>query len=431
MLICDVMLMDGTGTIRPHQNLWIKGREIAYIGCDIPQEAHGDAVYKGSGKAVLPGFYNMHSHVPMTLLRGFGEGLPLERWLHEKIFPFEVSLTAEDLYWGALLGIAEMLACGTVSFTDMYLNTDRVYDAVDESGIKANLSSSAQDSTESRLHYRELPAYRHTNFLMERVKEQGHDRIRAEMAVHAEYTTTEQIVREAVEFAAENGLSVHLHLAETQQECTQCIQRHGASPVVWFDRLGAFELPATAAHCVWLAEEDRSLLRDRRVTVAHCPASNLKLGSGIAPVAGMLEEGIRVTIGTDGAASNNNLDLWKETYLASLLQKGNTHDPMVCGPQEMLRCLTENGAAAQRRSGCGRLQEGFRADLTVVDLERPNLQPLYDPGANILYAAHASDVVMTMVDGKVLYQDGEYRTIDLERILYQVRKIAAKRGASV
>lgn len=428
MLIRDIALLDQDYQVRMHQNIWIQDKTITYIGRDIPEAAKDDTVYHGSGKAAIPGFYNMHCHVPMTLLRGYGEGLPLKRWLEEKIFPYEATFTPEDLYWGSLLGIGEMLASGTVSFTDMYLHTDRVYDAVNESRIKANLSSSAQDSVHSTLHYRELPAYERTKYLLERVHTQGHDRIHAEASVHSEYTTTEQMIREAGEFAADNGLSMHIHLSETENERMECLARHGVSPAVWFDRLGIFELPTTAAHCVWLDDADMRILADKKVTAVHCPSSNLKLGSGIAAVPDMMAHGILVAVGTDGAASNNNLDMLEEATLASLLQKGSSRDPLAGSIDAMFESLCANGAAAQERAQCGRLAEGFRADLAVIDLDRPHLQPVYDLRANILYAARSSDIVLTMADGEILYQDGEYRTIDMEQVKWQVKRIAARSG---
>lgn len=426
MLFRDITLLDHDYEVRSHQNVLVQGKKIVYAGPQMPP-SKGETVYDGRGRLLVPGFFNMHCHVPMTLLRGYGEGLPLRRWLTEKMFPFEATLTPEELYWGALLGIAEMVAGGTVSFTDMYLNTDRIFDAVDESGIKANLSSSAIDQEGSKRHYRELPAWAHTRSLLDRIKAADHDRIQAEVAIHAEYTTTERMVSEAAAFAAENEMAVHLHLSETETEQEECRKRHGVTPAVWFERLGTFEVPVTAAHCVWLEEADMDLLAERGVTAVNCPSSNLKLGSGIAKVEHMRRLGIRVAVGTDGAASNNNLDMLEEISLASLLQKGYYRDPVAADGRAMLQMACANGAAAQRRPDCGAIKAGNRADLAVVDLWRPHLQPVHDVTANLLYSARSSDIVMTMVDGKILYKDGEFLTIDVEKVMAKGKEIAKKR----
>ena len=426
MLFRDITLLDCNYEARSHQNVLVRGEKIVYAGPEMPS-AEGELIYDGRGRLLVPGFFNMHCHVPMTLLRGYGEGLPLRRWLTEKMFPFEATLTPEEIYWGALLGIAEMVAGGTVSFTDMYLDTDRIFDAVEESGIKANLSSSAMDPARSKSHYRELPAFAHTKYLMDRVRAAAHDRIHAEVAIHAEYTTTERIVSEAAAFAAENKMSVHLHLSETEAEHAECRKRHGLTPAAWFDQMGAFEVPVTAAHCVWLEEADMALLADRGVTAVNCPSSNLKLGSGIAEVERMRRLGIRVAVGTDGAASNNNLDMLEEINLASLLQKGYYRDPVAADGRAMLQIACATGAAAQRRPDCGSIRAGNRADLTVVDLWRPHLQPVHDPTANLLYSARSSDIVMTMVDGRILYKDGDFLTIDVEKVMAKVKEIVEKR----
>lgn len=426
MLFRNITLIDSGYQVRTGQNVLVREKKIAYVG-ETPLPESGEPVYEGNGCLLLPGFFNMHCHVPMTLLRGYGEGLPLKRWLTEKMFPFEATLTADEIYWGAMLGIAELIAGGTVSFTDMYLNTDRIFDAVKESGIKANLSSSALDSVSSDRRYRELPAWEHTGYLMERVKDADHDRIKAEVAIHAEYTVTERIVSEAAAFAAENGMSIHLHLSETKAEQEECLRRHGVTPAVWFDHLGVFDVPVTAAHCVWLEEGDMRLLAARGATAVNCPSSNLKLGSGIAPVEELRSMGVRVAIGTDGAASNNNLDMLEEMNLASLLQKGVRGDPTAADGQTVLRMAGVNGAAAQGRPDCGSIQVGNRADLVVVDFKRPHLQPVHDPVANLLYSARSTDIVMTMVDGRILYKDGEFLTIDIEKVMAEVKAIKERR----
>jgi len=220
--------------------------------------------------------------------------------------------------------------------------------------------------------------------------------------------------------ALDNHLGTHIHLSETKKEHEECKERHnGMTPTEYFDSLEFFRAPCTAAHCVWVTEHDMDILRDRRATVATCPASNLKLASGIAPVAAMLEKGVRVGIGTDGVASNNDHDLIADMRLLSLLQKGASGDPTALTPQQALTCATQAGALGQRREDCGLIKEGFRADLIVIDTDRPNMHPQTNLLNNLVYSAHGDDVCLTMVDGAVLYRDGEFPTIDVERAQFE------------
>ena len=430
MLFEDITLIDENYEAQEHMCLCTDGNIITHIGKTPPQGYTGER-YNGKNKVAMPGYFNLHCHVPMTLIRGYGEGLPLHNWLHDKMFPFEALLTPEDMYWGGLLGIAEMLASGAVSFTDMYMEMDGIARAVEESGIKANLSHGCSAFSDD-VHFKDVNGWRGVNYLIDYVKTAGHDRIIAEASLHSEYTTTETLMREVAAFAIDNSLQINTHISETMKEHEECkARRGGKTPTQWLNYCGVLEVPVTAAHCVWAEPEDIEIFAKKGVTVVHCPSSNLKLGSGIAPVKQMLEAGVRVCVGTDGAASNNNLNMHEEITLASILQKGVTQEPLFLGAKAMLELSCKNGAAAQGRAGCGAIKVGNRADIAVYDLDKAHLQPVYDVLSTLIYSAQASDICLTMVDGKIVYKDGVHTGIDLEKVIYNVRRIRDEKLAKL
>ncbi len=414
------------------ENIYLatQGNQIVYMGKEKPAGDFGP-VYDGRGKAALPGFVNLHSHLPMTLLRGFGENLPLHRWLDEKMIPFESRMSTEDKYWASLLGMGEMLAGGTVSFTDMYAAEDAILRAADESGIKANLSCGIFTGLGSFIPFSKDDSYAETQLLRRAAAALPHDRVAIELSIHAEFTNEAPAAESLAAYAKAEGMRIHLHLSETQKEHEDAKARRGMTPAQWFESLGVFEVPVIAAHCVWIEGEDFEILARSGATVAHNPTSNLKLGSGIAPVAMMLEKGLRVGIGTDGCGSNNNLNMLEETTLASLLQKGVQRDPALLPPAQLLRLCCQNGALAQGRVDCGMLKPGNRADIAVYNLSGVHLCPQHDLLANLFYAASTADVALTMVDGKVLYQNGEFLTMDMERVQHEARRRAARLAAEV
>ncbi len=431
MLFQDIALMGEDGLTREHMDVRIEGPFIQSIR---PHEAADSSsppsspVYDGRGKLLIPGFFNNHAHIPMTLTRGYGEGLPLYDWLYTRIFPFEALLTEEDMYWGALLGIAEMLSGGTVSFTDMYMRIQGIYRAVLETGIKASLSNGLTGDARTRLE--ETAWYRETETLIRDAKDSD-GLVIANASLHAEYTSEPQLVTQLVDYAKDRQLPMHVHLSETEGEHENCKKKHGKTPAAYLHDLGLFDLPTTAAHAVHIEGEDFELLADKEVTLAHCPSSNLKIGSGLAQVKAWWDRGIRVSIGTDGAGTNNNLDMIEEVTLASYLAKGQHRDPLLFSTGELLTFSTRNGALAQGRADTGLLREGFRADLAVVDMSKPRFQPLYDYGTALFTNANASDVVLTMVDGRVLYEDGEFKTLDIEKIVWQACRIRDEKLAAL
>lgn len=419
MLFKNISVMLPDGKVQHDVFVGIKGEYIDFIGRDLPQRDYGEH-YDGRGKLLAPGFVNAHCHVPMVLFRGYAEDVPLDKWLRSLIFPAEEKLTAKGVYWASLLGIAEMIKCGVTSFSEMYFFCEQIAGAIIESGIKCNLSQGITCFDDSSLY--ELESFKNAKLLYENYHKSGNDRLYIDMCIHAEYTSTPKVVRQMGEYCKEIGANIHIHLSETKSEHEQCKQRHGMTPARYFEQNGIFDSPCTAAHAVWVEDEDLEILRDKNVTVAHCPCSNLKLGSGIAPVAKMLERGVRVALGTDGAASNNSLDMFSELKTAALLQKGCNHDPSLLPADDALYLVSRAGALSQGREDTGAIKEGCRADLFVLDISDINMTPAHNIAANVIYSAKSSNVLLTMCDGKILYKNGEFTTLDIELIKHNVKR---------
>lgn len=419
MLFEKITLVNDRFKIEKDQYVGVRDNRIAYIGGTRPEGDWGET-YTGRGRMLLPGMVNAHSHAAMTLLRGYGENLTLQRWLNEKIFPFEDKLSDAAVGASTRLAIAEMLRFGTVSFSDMYFFSQTSADAVLESGIKCSLSRGLTvfDGSE----YEQTAAYRDNLDLLSRYHGAGDGRLLVDLCIHAEYTTSPKVVEAVAQHARDTNSRIQVHLSETQSEHETCKARHGMTPAAYFEAHGLFDQPATAAHCVWLEDADFEILKRRGVTAAACPVSNMKLASGFAPVPTMLERGINVALGTDGAASNNNLNLMQDLFLFATVYKGATGDPTVVTPAQALRAATLGGALAQGRDDCGAIRVGAKADLAVLDIDTPWMTPATDLLTNVIYSAQGNDICLTMVDGKVLYRDGTYPTIDIERVKYDVQR---------
>ena len=428
MLFKDIKIIDENFTVQPHRYVRTEGAFITKISDKEPEPLEGEEVYDGSGRILMPGFYNTHCHVPMTLLRGYGEGLPLQRWLNEKIFPFEAKLTPQDIVNGTRLGAMELMASGSVSISDMYFSINEMADAMDEAGMKANICHGIS-SFDPAQKLSELQGYKDTIRLAEAVRSGAYggrpgtgegSRIIADMGLHAEYTSTEGLVRQVAEAAEAEDLMVHVHISETASEHEECRKRHdGRTPVRYMADCGLFDSPVRAAHCVYITEEDREIMKSHGAFVIHNPSSNLKLGSGIAPIAAFLGSGVNVALGTDGASSNNNLNMIEEMHMAAMICRGSTGDANAVEAGAILCMATRSGALAQGRTDCGLIREGFRADLIVIDLDKPHLRPDFDTLANVVFSAQSSDICLNMVDGRVIYRDGECVFMDRERVIYE------------
>ena len=405
--------------------LAVEDKIISYVGKERPAGAF-DREKDMSGKLLMPGLFNCHTHTPMTLLRGVGSDLPLQTWLFDNIFPVEARLTRSMMRVGTELALLEMISTGTVGFTDMYFYPDEMVESVIRSGMKANISQHVQAfAAEDRYETNQQAK------VMEHLYKTYHGaaggRIRVDACLHAEYTNfSEDVARGVAAFSKEHGLSNHVHLSETAGEHADCRTRHGMTPTEWFADIGMFERPCTAAHCVWIEPSDMEIFRSRGVSVAHNPTSNMKLGSGFAPIPALLDAGVNVTLGTDGTASNNNLNLFEEMHLAAIIHNGFHNDAALLPAKKLVEMATLNGAKAQGRMDTGALEVGKKADLIALDMEKPHLVPDLDTAALLTYSAQGGDVVLTMVDGEILYENGEFLTLDKERILFEAREAVKK-----
>lgn len=378
-----------------------------------------DYVIDGKNKLAMPGLVNTHTHLAMTLFRGYADDLPLKEWLEEKIWPKESKLTSDDVYWGSLLGICEMIKSGTIAFADMYFYMDEVAKAVSESGIKASLSVGmigiAGDENEI-LNRGVIFAKNWHN------SENG--RIKVMLAPHAPYTCPPSFLEKVISKAVEFGLGIHTHLSETFLEVENIKNLYGVTPVRLMNRVGLFNVPVLAAHCVFVDDEEIEILAEKEVGVAHNPQSNLKLASGIAPVKKMLQKKVKVGLGTDGPASNNNLDLWEEMRLAAILHKGTEKDPTCVPAEEALKMATKNGMEILGWKDSGVIKEGYKADIIILDLNKPHFYPRHNLISHLVYSASSADVDTVIVDGKVLMEKRELKTLDEERIKFEAEKRA-------
>lgn len=398
----------------------VDGMYITHVGNDRPV---GEFVREidCKDKLMLPGLYNCHTHAAMTLFRGYGEDMPLMEWLNNRIFPAEDLLTDHAVYTASRFAIAEMLKNGIVSFSDMYFFCENTVRAAAEIGIKANISRSCV-SFDPEIDMSRDSRFAESKKLFCDWNGAADGRILIDMALHAEYTNVEKACRAIAEYTSDVGTRLHIHMSETENEHNECMERHnGMTPAEFFDFCGCFDVPVIAAHCVWVSDSDIALMRRKNVTAVHNPVSNLKLGSGVMPLRKMLDAGVNTALGTDGAASNNTLDILKEMYVASILQKGISRDPAGVKATSIIAMATENGAKAQGRDDCGSIEVGKKADIILVSLDEFNNIPYYDLVYTAVYSASASNVVMTMVDGNVLYENGEFTTIDAEKLKYDMR----------
>ena len=400
--------------------LGVDGRVIDYIGKERPEKTYDEEKDMG-GNLLMPGLVNAHGHAAMTLVRGVGSDLSLQDWLFGKIMPIEDRMTPEHVVYGTQYAILEMLAGGTTAFADMYSFPVECAEAAAKSGIKANIPRPLV-CFDPDMEPEDCDRIQETPAMFRAINGMGEGRILADFCMHSEYLTTEKTVRRYAEMCKEFGARMQVHLSETKKEHEECIQRHGLTPMAYFEKLGVLENPTYAAHCVWVTEEDLDIAARHGVTIAHNPTSNLKLGSGFAPIPRALEKGIRVALGTDGCASNNNLNLWEEMHLTAILHKGHAGDPTLVSPAQVLDMATINGSLAMGRPDSGVLAEGDAADIICVDLNALHMQPALDIPALLVYSAQASDVLLTMVDGRVLYEKGEFLTMDREKIAAGFRK---------
>ena len=413
-----VIPMTEAGKVLYNCSVGIRDGAIAYIGDGTPSARE---VIDAEGRVVMPGLVNAHAHTAMCVMRGYADDYTLQSWLFDKVFPVEARLDERAIVAGTVLGMAEMLRTGTTSFSDMYFCEPAIAKAVERVGMKANLCNAVIALGDSYVFEKDR-AVIETNKLLEEYGSSGD--VRADAAIHAEYTSPPSIWLRVHDCAREHGIITHIHLSETKAEHEEAETRHGLTAAAAFEKYGILDTKTLMAHGVWLEEGDMDILAAHGASIAHCPVSNLKLGSGIANVPLMMKHGLNVCLGTDGACSNNSLDLFEEIKLTALLAKGRSLDPTVLPAYEALKLATVNGARAQGRTDVGTVEVGMRADLIMIDTNAPHLRPVYDPISAVAYSVHGSDVVMTMVNGKVLYRNGEWLTIDIEKAVREVEEYA-------
>lgn len=416
-----VVTVDEQNTVLPRADLVVDGTDIAGLWPSnaTPRGLQADRVIEAEGMVAMPGLVNAHTHCAMTLLRGYADDMPLMPWLQERVWPFEMRLEPEDVYWGSLLGIAEMIRGGVTCFSDMYHYFEQAAQAALDSGIRANVSGvllAFLPDAEQRLE-------RAIEFA-QRWQGRGDGRLVTMLGPHAPYTCPDHLLARVIEAAREHGIGIHIHVSETRGEVEESLRDHGMTPVARLREIGLLAVrPVAAAHCVHVTDSDIATLGENRVGVVHNPGSNMKLASGVAPIPKLLAAGAVVGLGTDGPASNNNLDMLEEARLAALLHKVSAGDPTAVAAPEALAMATRGSAAALGIGDrVGQLKVGMKADLVLLDFRQAHLFPAYDLVSHLVYAARAADVRTVFVNGQPLLLDGALQTIDEREVFAQVRQ---------
>lgn len=392
-------------------DILISGNIIEKIGRNV--SLPGVKIIEGKDSFVMPGLVNTHSHAAMSLLRSYADDMELKPWLEEKIWPAEENLRGEHVYWGSMLAFLEMIKSGTTTFADMYFYMDDVAEAAIKIGIRGVLARGLIQFTDP-----EGKNLQENIDLIEKYHKKGDGRITCLIGPHAPYTTSPEYLQKVMAAADKQGVGLHIHISETKQEVEDIYKEHGVSPVEYLEKLGLFERHVVAAHCVHVSEKDMDILKKHNVGVCHNPGSNLKLASGIAPVPIMLEKGINIGIGTDGASSNNNLNMFEEMHLTSLIHKGNNLNPLILNAREVLEMATIGGAKVLGLDHeIGSLEEGKKADIIIIDLEKPHFYPKADLISNMVYSAQGSDVKTVIIDGKIVMENYKLTTYDEKEIL--------------
>jgi 5-methylthioadenosine/S-adenosylhomocysteine deaminase len=419
-----ILAWDNGPDIISQGEIIIEDSLITYIGPRLERkEKDFEEIIKGRDNLIMPGFINTHTHAAMTLFRSYADDMSLMDWLNNRIWPAEAKLKKEDIYWGTLLAIAEMVRGGTTCFADMYFHMDEAARACQESGIRASLAQGLTGLDKIK----GMAGLKEGSSLARNWHKKGDGRITVMFGPHAPYTCPPDYLKVVLEKAADLDVPIHIHLAETRDEMNECLSKYGKTPVELMEEIGLLDHRVLAAHCVHLSEKEIEILAEKKTAIAHNPGSNLKLGSGTAPVAKLLEKGVPVSLGTDSAASNNNLDMLEEMRLAALLPKGLLENPTAVPAETALKMATINGAGALfLNSETGTLREGAKADLIMFNLNQPHLYPRHNLLAHLVYSARSADINLVMVNGNVLMSDGELLTIDEERVFFEAQLRATR-----
>ncbi len=403
--------------------LAVEGSKITSVLDKCP-EGEFDRVIDCKNKLIMPGLINCHTHIPMIIMRGYGGGLPLDKWLNEKIFPIEDKMKEDDFYWSSLLALAESAACGVTSLNDMYFSTSYIAKAVDKSKMRAMLYCCGTYFDDETSDFEYFKKTVDTRNLIEEYK--NNDRISFGVSPHAIYTCTDNYLKFCGEEAKRLNTVLHIHLSETQKEFDDCMAKNGVTPTKHLENLGVLSPKTIAAHGVYLTDDDIEILKKYSVTIVNNPTSNLKLGSGICDTSKLVKSNVNVALGTDGASSNNNLNIFEELHIASLICCGEKREANLLDTFEYLKMATVNGAKALGFEKCGVIKAGNAADIIMLDLDKPHLYPIHDVFSLLVYSAQGSDVCMTISGGEIIYENGEYKTIDIERTKFEVERICNK-----
>ncbi len=422
ILIKNVHVITGDANDIYHgiNNIAIKDDIIYYIGKNIPENFIPNRVIKGNEFIAMPGLVNAHTHAMMVLMRNSADDLTLENWLFQNILPKEKNITKDIVKKGTMLGIAEMIKSGTTCFLDMYYEMDVVAKAVIESGMRANLSYGLMTCNQWQKGHEYAKAFCkdfHNEYNLA-----NNGKLKTSIEAHSVYLCDEAMLRANADLAKELNSSIHIHLHETKFEVDESIKKTGLTPIKQCLKAGVLDVPVIAAHTIWVDDEDLIILKENNVTSVHTPSSNLKLASGIARVPDMLDSGINVAIGTDGAASNNMVDMFNEMRLTSLIHKGITLDPTVINAATTIQMATYNGAKALGFENLGLLKEGKKADLILVDTSCLNNIPLNNPASAIVYSSQGNNVDTVICNGDILMENREFLTIDEEKTIYEAKK---------
>lgn len=404
-------------------DIYIEGSKIVSVG-KRPEGFSEDRVIDGKDRLAIPGLVNCHTHSYMSFMRNVADDLSFMDWLFGTIDPIEQQMTDEDTYWGACLAIIEMMKSGTTCFNDMQMNIHQTTRAVKESGMRAVISRGLVGSGND-----EAGRMRLNQAYEERDAAADCDRLTFMLGPHAPYTCDDGFMRIVSEEAKKNNMRIHVHLSESESEIEQIKEKYHCTPIEMAEKNGLFDVPAVAAHCVQITESDMDILRKKNVSVVTNPASNMKLGNGFAPVPEMLEKGINVCIGTDGAASNNSLNLFHEMSLLALIHKGVAKTPQCISAKETIRIATINGAKALGlEKEIGSIEEGKKADIAILNLNTPSLTPRNNLIAGLSYSANGSEVETVIIDGKITMEERKILTMDEELVYKKINEIIVRMG---
>lgn len=412
ILIENTIILDCLKTEKT--SVLIENDKISEISQELVSR-DADKTIDGAGKILMPGLINTHTHMSMTLFRGLADDLPLDVWLNEHIWPMEAHLNGDYCYSGAILACLEMIKSGTTTFNDMYFFMDDVAKAVDKSGLRGVLSHGMIDLGDEGKRKAE---FKETHRIIEKCHNAANGRITVAFGPHSPYTCSKELLKEVRSESNKHGNPIHIHVAETEHEVKQIIETHGKRPFEYLEEIGFLGNDVLAAHAVHISDKEIEIVKKNGVKISHNPASNMKLASGVSPIDKMIKKGINVSLGTDGAASNNNLDMIEEMKLAALLQKVHNMDPTALAAKKVFEVATYQGAVALgMKNDLGTIETNKKADLVLMNIKSPHLTPFRHPLSHVVYSASGSDIHTTICNGNILMENREVLTISEEQVM--------------